>query len=425
MKIDFNVLLRTPHKGQQQILDTGRKRTIIRAGRRGGKTTGLAILAIERFMRGKRVLYAAPTSDQTETFWQEVLDSLAPALESGLLVKNETKRAIWLTRVPRNRIRVKTAWNANTLRGDYADFMILDEWQLMDEDTFNRVGAPMLADNDGDAVFLYTPPSLQSRGVSKAQDKMHALKMWQQRENDENWACIHFSSYENPHISRAALDRLASDMSEIAYRQEILAENLDEAPNALWRRGMFGRDKVRPRPRELARVVVAIDPTGSASGDECGIIVAGVDGDGQGYVLADLSGSGMSPRGWASRAIEAYYSFDADRLVAETNYGGDMVRSTIETVDENVAFRSVKATRGKQIRAEPVAALYEKGRVSHCDVFTDLEDQLCLWTPDSKESPDRLDALVWAFHDLILKPRLEQRLGMPEYSDLSLWHETF
>lgn len=418
MKVDFDVLLRTPHEGQQQFLDTGTKRTIIRAGRRGGKTTGLAILAIERFMRGKRVLYAAPTSDQTETFWQEVLDSLAPALESGQLMKNETRRAIWLRHMPRNRIRVKTAWNANTLRGDYADFMILDEWQLMDEDTFNRVGAPMLADNDGDAVFLYTPPSLQSTGVSKAQDKMHAIKMWQQRENDENWACIHFSSYTNPHISRSALDRLASDMSEIAYRQEILAENLDEAPNALWKRGMFG--KVRPRPRELARVVVAIDPTGSASGDECGIIVAGIDGDGHGYVLADLSGSGMSPRGWASRAIEAYYVFDADRLVAETNYGGDMVRSTIETVDENVAFRSVKATRGKQIRAEPVAALYEKGRVSHCDVFTDLEDQLCLWTPDSKESPDRLDALVWAFHDLILTPRFEQRLGMPEYSDLEV-----
>lgn len=420
MKVDFDVLLRTPHEGQKQFIQANQKRVIIRAGRRGGKTTGLAILAIERFLQGKRVLYAAPTSEQTETFWQEILDSLAPALESGQLHKNETRRAIWLTHVPRNRIRCKTAWNANTLRGDYADFLILDEWQLMDEDTFDRVGAPMLADNDGDAVFLYTPPSLRSTGVSKAQDKMHAIKMWQQRENDENWACVYFSSYQNPHISSAALDRLASDMSEIAYRQEILAENLDEAPNALWQRSMFGRDKVRPAPANLRRVVVSIDPTGSASGDECGIIVAGIDFEGHGYVLADLSGSGMSPRGWASRAIEAYYTFAADRLVAETNYGGDMVQSTIETVDENVAFRSVKASRGKQVRAEPVAALYEKGRVSHCDVFTDLEDQLCLWTPDSKESPDRLDALVWAFHDLILKPRLDQQIGLPEYTTLGL-----
>lgn len=420
MRIDLGVLLRTPHQGQLQFLDTDKKRTIIRAGRRGGKTTGLAILAIENFMVGKRVLYSAPTSDQTDTFWMEIKRALSPALESGYLTKNETRREITLTHDPRNRIRCKTAWNADTLRGDHADFLILDEYQLMSEDTFDRVGAPMLADNDGDAVFLYTPPSLHSTSTSKAKDKMHAVKMWKLKEDDPNWLLVHFNSYINPHISKAALDRLASDMSDVAYRQEILAENLDEAPNALWKRSMFGREKVRPAPANLRRIVVAVDPTGSATGDECGIVVAGIDRNGHGYVLADLSEGGLSPKQWAAKAVSAYHEFEADRLVAETNYGGDMVKATIETVDANVPFRAVRATRGKQIRAEPVAALYEHGRVSHCDVFTDLEDQLCLWGPDNTESPDRLDALVWAFHDLSISPKAEQQIGLPSYTSIGL-----
>jgi predicted phage terminase large subunit-like protein len=139
----------------------------------------------------------------------------------------------------------------------------------------------------------------------------------------------------------------------------------------------------------------------SETSDETGIIAAGLGNDGRGYVLADRS-LRTSPDAWARRAVSAYHEFKADRIVAEANNGGEMVRLTIRTVDPNVPVTLVHASRGKYVRAEPVAALYEQGRVSHVEPFPDLEDQLCSYTPESGDSPDRLDALVWALTDLML-----------------------
>lgn len=220
--------IRKAHDAQSPFVTSEAKRIIVKAGRRGGKTVGAAIRAVRRFNKGRRVLYAAPTSEQTDAFWFEVCRSLAEPIADGVLYKNETERII---EVPgtKQRIRAKTAWNADTLRGDYADDLILDEWQLMNEDTWERVGAPMLADNDGDAIFIYTPPSLYSTSVSKARDPRHASKMFAKAKEDDTgkWAWFHFSSHENPHISESGLAELTSDMSLTAYRQEILAEDED------------------------------------------------------------------------------------------------------------------------------------------------------------------------------------------------------
>lgn len=189
-------------------------------------------------------------------------------------------------------------------------------------------------------------------------------------------------------------------------RQELLAELLDDMPGALWTRAALDDCRVRAAP-EMARVVVAIDPSGQGAdgeGDSIGIVVAGLGVDGRGYVLADRS-CDMSPLGWARRAVEAYHEFGADRLVAETNFGGDMVRSTIHTVDRNVSYSEVKASRGKVLRAEPVAALYEQNRVSHVGALPELEDQMCAMGSNGYAgagSPDRLDAMVWALTELML-----------------------
>jgi phage terminase large subunit-like protein len=190
-------------------------------------------------------------------------------------------------------------------------------------------------------------------------------------------------------------------------RQELYAEILEDAEGALWKRDELERNRVRKAP-ELKRVVVACDPaaTSTEEANETGIIVAGVSREGHGYVLDDKT-TRASPLKWAEAAVTAYHMFRADRLVAEVNQGGEMVRSTIATVDAKVAYKAVHATRGKQTRAEPVAALYEQGKVHHVGMFADLEDQLCQWTPGAP-SPDRLDALVWALTELMLdaeKPR--------------------
>jgi len=159
---------------------------------------------------------------------------------------------------------------------------------------------------------------------------------------------------------------------------------------------------------ELRRVVVGVDPSGtkgaSDTGDTVGIVVAGLGVDGTGYVLADRSCK-LSPDGWGRRAVEAYREFKGDRIVAEKNFGGAMVEHVIRTVDRDVAYKEVTASRGKAARAEPVAALYEQGRVKHVGVHTELEDEMCSMTANGfagDGSPDRLDAAVWALTELMV-----------------------
>ena len=175
--------------------------------------------------------------------------------------------------------------------------------------------------------------------------------------------------------------------------------------NALWRRDYIAYEECLP---EMVRVVVSVDPAVSndIGSDETGIMVVGLGVDGKGYVLADESGK-FRPEEWARRAISAFHTFDADRVVAEINQGGDLVKNTIiaQAKGAVVPYRGVHATKGKWTRAEPIAALYEAGKVKHADVFAELEDQLCSFTIgfDRKAkgySPDRLDALVWALTEL-------------------------
>jgi predicted phage terminase large subunit-like protein len=188
-------------------------------------------------------------------------------------------------------------------------------------------------------------------------------------------------------------------------RQELLAEILTDVPGALWTWAMLDNRMAAP---DLTRVVVAIDPavTSGEDSDETGMLVCGLGVDGRGYVLADRS-CRLSPDGWAQRAVQAFDDYSADLVVAEVNNGGQMVEATIRTVRRTIPYRAVHASRGKQVRAQPVAALYEQGRVSHVEAFPDLEEQLTSWTPESGTSPDRLDALVWALTELMLGTQRE------------------
>ncbi len=213
------------HPHQDELVNSTFKRIVVRAGRRGGKTVGIAKRAVKKFLAGRRELYGAPTTEQVDRFWYEVCRALAKPIELGLFKKNETEHTIELEGTEQ-RLKAKTCWNANTLRGDYADDLYLDEFQLMAEDTWDEVGAPMLLDKNGDAVFVYTPPSLHSSGISKARDPRHASKMFKSvKEGREGWQAISFTSYDNPFISQDALSGITKDMSLDSYRREILAED--------------------------------------------------------------------------------------------------------------------------------------------------------------------------------------------------------
>lgn len=181
-------------------------------------------------------------------------------------------------------------------------------------------------------------------------------------------------------------------------RQELNAEILEDVPGALWTRAMIEAGRVTRHP-DLTRVVVGVDP--AASTGETGIIVAGIDASGHGYILDDLSTAG-SPETWGRQVVTGYYKHKADRAAVEANNGGDMVISTIKVVDPRVATKKLWASRGKYTRAEPVAALYEQGRVHHVGVFTALEDEYCNWVSGESDSPNHLDAAVWALTELML-----------------------
>lgn len=195
-------------------------------------------------------------------------------------------------------------------------------------------------------------------------------------------------------------------------RQELYAEMLDDVPGALWTRSMVDTAHYRGPLPSMVRVVVAIDPavTSGEDADETGIVVAGQGADGLGYVLADRS-CRETPDGWAKRAVAAYNEFEADRVVAEINNGGDLVEHVIRTVSPRISYRKLHASRGKRVRAEPVAALYEQGKVRHLPGMPDLEDQMCAFVPDQMDgSPDRVDALVWALTELMLERKGTRRM---------------
>lgn len=188
-------------------------------------------------------------------------------------------------------------------------------------------------------------------------------------------------------------------------RQELSGELLDDVPGALWTRVMVDAAFTGRAP-DMRRIVVAIDPavTSGEDSDDTGIVIVGKGADNRAYVLADRT-CRLSPDGWAKRAVAAYEEFGADRIVAETNNGGDLVERVVRTVSPHVSYQKVHASRGKRVRAEPVAALYEQGKVSHVGGFADLEDQMCSFVPEGTDgSPDRVDALVWALTDLMLDP---------------------
>jgi phage terminase large subunit-like protein len=199
-------------------------------------------------------------------------------------------------------------------------------------------------------------------------------------------------------------------------RQELDGEILEDLPGALFPRATIERARIAPDAvPPLARIIVAVDPPASSreGSDACGIIAAGLGEDERLYVLADASAGGLTPLAWARRAIALWHRLEADRIVVEVNQGGEMVRAVLAEADFSVPVTEVRATRGKHLRAEPVAALYEQGRVAHAGAFAALEDEMAEFGPDGLsggKSPDRLDALVWAITALVFsgegKPRV-------------------
>lgn len=275
------------------------------------------------------------------------------------------------------------------LRGPQHDTLWADElasWQYPRETWDNAMFGLRLGDHPK-AVVTTTP-----KPIKLLRELVHAPHV----------AITRGTTYENrANLAKVFFEQIVAKYEGTTVgQQELYAALLDEAVGALWKRKTIDECR-RAMPQSLRRIVVAIDPavTVTEESNETGIIVAGLGDDNHAYVLEDLSGR-HSPDTWATKVIGAHKRLKGDRIIGEQNNGGDLVKRTVHTVDPNAPYKAVHASKGKWTRAEPVAALYEQGRVHHVGAFAELEDQMCTWEPGN-DSPDRMDALVWAISELI------------------------
>lgn len=364
---------------------------LLRSGRGFGKTRAGAEETVRRAAtRYKRIALVGQTK-------ADVRDTMLEVGESSILkisppwfypeYEPSKRRLTW----PNGAMAIVYSGDEpDQLRGPQHDFAWVDELAKFKypQETWDNLEMGLRLGDKPQACVTTTPRPIKLIKELLADPDTVEVQGHSQ-ENIQNLA----DSYINRIIRKYEGTRLG--------RQELAGELLEDNPDALWSREQIEKDRVIERPG-LIRIVVAIDPQAenNPNSAETGIVVAGIGTDGQGYLLDDVS-IRATPDQWGRAAVTAYHLHSADRIIGEVNNGGDMIEHVIRSVDRNVSYKKVRASRGKQTRAEPIAALCEQNRVHHVGTFTELEDQLCEWVPGDK-SPDRLDAYVWAFTELFL-----------------------
>lgn len=387
---------------------------VLRAGRGFGKTRSGGGFVHERAMQfpGRWMALIARNSADARDYMIEgpggLLKNTAP--EERPVFEVSKRRVTW----PNGSwATIYTDEDPDQIRGFSGDTAWLDEFAKYKhpEDVWNNLEFGMReASTDQPRKIITTTP--------------RPLKVLKRIEQMADTVVVVGSSHENrsnldPKWFTTTLERYAGTR---IGRQEIDAEILEDVPGALWTRRNLDENRVRiDQVPSLIRVVVAVDPaiTSGASSDETGIIVAGMDEKQNGYVLEDATLRG-TPDQWARRAVSMYRKYEADIIVGEVNQGGQMVGHTVRTIDPTIPFEEVHASRGKYVRAEPTAALYEQEKMHHIGTFPELEDQMIAFTPETAairrpgESPDRVDALVWACKWLFASMTQAPRRDMDE-----------
>jgi phage terminase large subunit-like protein len=373
------------------VFDTHRFSAFV-GGVGSGKTLGGAAKALVQHLGRPRLgLVVAPTYPMLrDATWRTALAVWAPLAPT--IHRNEMR----LTLTTGAEVLFRSADQPDRLRGPNCSWAWIDEGALCTPDTWPIVLGRLREAGEVGAAWVTSTP--------RGRNWIYQVFVTQA---SAETALYRATTGGNPFVDPAFVQALRGQYTARLARQELEGDWLEDVEGSLWTWAMLEHRRAAP---DLRRCVIGVDPaaTSGESADETGIIAAGLGVDGHAYVLGDRSCK-LSPDGWARRVIQAFDDFAADRVVVEVNNGGDMVTHTLRTIRPNLPIVSVHASRGKAIRAEPVAALYEQGRVHHTAAFPELEAQLTSWTPESGQSPDRLDALVWALTHLLVTPR--QRWG--------------
>lgn len=378
---------------------------LILAGRGFGKTRTIAEWAIEqaRTQPGSRgAIIAATAADVRDVLMEGDSGIMTVSLPDFMPTYEPSKRRV--TWPNGSQAITFSADEPKRLRGPQQHWAICDElaaWRY--PDTFDQLLFGTRLGKDP-RIAIATTPRPTPLIIRLTKDPTCVVVSGSTYENEANLAPTFISKI----IQRYEGTTLG--------QQELYAVLLMDNPRALWKRENIEQARVM-EAADLKRIVVAIDPAVSDNegSSETGIIVAGIGRDGHGYILEDATVSG-SPDTWAKAAITAYHKYKADRIIAEVNNGGDMIEYTLRTIENSIPITQVRASRNKQTRAEPVAALYEQLKVHHVGMFAALEDQQCQWIPGDK-SPDRLDAAVWALTELMLDQPGETKISANPFFD--------
>jgi phage terminase large subunit-like protein len=388
------------HPAQADFIGGDERFSCFLGGIGAGKTTAGAVKALRYLRPGSLGLVVAPSYRMLrDASWRTALE-----VWQGLGLAEQILRGDELRVVFANGAEAlfRSAEDPERLRGPNAAWAWIDEGALCHPDTWPVTIGRLRQHGSAGPCWVTTTPKPFNVGQGRGENWVRRVFV---TERTDEAALYRASTASNPFLPSAFVQSLRSQYTARLARQELDAEWVTDVVGALWTYEMIVRVQA---PRDLPRVVVAVDPSGgsSAENDEQGIVVAGLGVDGRGYILADRS-CRLSPDGWGRRAVQAYVDFAADTIVYEKNFGGEMCEAVVKTAARamgvTVTTKAVNASRGKAVRAQPVAALYEQRIISHADVFAELEEQMTSWTPESGTSPDRLDALVWALSELLVK----------------------
>jgi len=395
---------------------------LLGSGRGSGKSYGVSTFASQlSYEPGQKILIARWTMKSASiSIIPEFMEKIDTLEEEGhienatqhfdhkvsddLVINNQSGSEI-LFRGIKTSSGNQTA-NLKSING-ITTLIIEEAEELIDEDTFDKIDNSIRMIGKHLRVIIIWNPTNTKHWIYRRFWKENKVKYdWTGEKN--GYTYIYTTYLDNAkNLDKSFLDKAErmKSMNPKRYRNIYLGEPTDETENALWSQYTMidpFRVTINDVPDDIKRVVVAVDPnvTSSETADECGIVVECEDFNKNYYTLKDLSGK-YSPSEWARVVVGAYKTFDADCVVAEVNNGGDLVVMAIKNIDPSVYVKTVRASKGKMVRAEPIAALYEEGRVHHVGVFDELEEEMTTYTGDPKDkSPNRLDAKVWGLHEL-------------------------
>jgi predicted phage terminase large subunit-like protein len=384
------------HKPQSKFL-------ILACGRRWGKTKGAANAAMEWMLESDKILWGDTISSNIDRYVDRYFK---PELNKSKINYNWSAQKKYLELTDSGGyIDFRSADRPENWEGFGYDKIILNEAGIILKNDYLYTNAvlPMLMDEPNSKLFAIGTP----KGKLGKENKIHRyFAMYQKAiSGDPTYEMHQFSSYDNPYLRNEDVQALEDEMRTMnpqMVQQEIYGQFVDGAAGELWDEVIIERQRIRVAP-EMRRITVNIDPaiSNTAKSDETGITVTGKDANGNGYVLHDESGK-YSPEQWASIAIRLAKDWKADCIVAEKNQGGDMVEAVLKSANCQTRIKLVTATKGKFVRAEPIYSFYEQGKIFHVGHHPKLESQMCSFDSELKNSPDRVDSMVWGFTELML-----------------------